>query len=60
MMRRSPPDGARPDQFRRPTMKRHTPKIVRKNVGSEYHGCLRINVLRSGICTTGSRDGPAP
>ncbi len=40
--------GARADQFRRPTMKRHMPKTVRKNVGPGYHGCLRIDVLRSG------------
>ncbi len=35
------------DQFRTPTLKRHNPKTVRKNVGEEYHGCLRIDVRRS-------------
>jgi hypothetical protein len=38
---------AHPSQFRRPTLKRHNPKTVRKNTGSNYHGCLRIDVLRS-------------
>jgi hypothetical protein len=40
--------GASPDQFRRPTLKRHNPKTVRKNVGEGYYGCLRIDVRRSG------------
>jgi hypothetical protein len=34
-------------QFRTPTLKRHNPKTVRKNVGEDYHGCLRIDVHRS-------------
>jgi hypothetical protein len=38
---------ASPDQFRSPTLKRHNPKTVRKNVGEGYHGCLRIAVRRS-------------
>jgi hypothetical protein len=38
---------AHPAQFRRPTLKRHNPKTVRKNTGSDYHGCLRIDVRRS-------------
>ena len=29
-------------------MKRHNPKTVRKNVNETYHGCLRIDVRRSG------------
>ena len=33
-------------QFRRPALKRHNPKTVRKNTGHDYHGCLRIDVLR--------------
>ena len=37
---------AHPTQFRRPTLKRHNPKTVRKNTGGDYHGCLRIDVLR--------------
>jgi DNA-binding CsgD family transcriptional regulator len=35
------------DQFRRPTLKRHNPKTVRKNTGEDYHGCLIIDVRRS-------------
>jgi hypothetical protein len=38
---------ADPAQFRRPTLKRHNPKTLRKNTGSDYHGCLRIDVRRS-------------
>jgi hypothetical protein len=36
------------DQFRTPALKRHNPKTVRKNLGEDYHGCLRIDVRRSG------------
>ncbi len=39
--------GASPGQFRTPALKRHNPKTVRKNVGENYHGCLRIDVYRS-------------
>ena len=39
--------GAAPDQFRRTTLKRHNPKTVRKNVGSNYRGCLRLDVRQS-------------
>jgi len=39
--------GATMDQFATPTLKRHNPKTVRKNVGEAYHGCLRIDVHRS-------------
>jgi len=35
------------DQFATPTLKRHNPKTVRKNVGETYHGCLRIDVRNS-------------
>ncbi|MGP7996298.1 MAG: hypothetical protein ACLPKI_03015 [Streptosporangiaceae bacterium] len=38
---------AAPTQFRRTTLKRHNPRTVRKNVGADYHGCLRIDVLQS-------------
>jgi transcriptional regulator with XRE-family HTH domain len=38
---------AQPAQFRRPLLKRHNPKTVRKNTGDDYHGCLRIDVRRS-------------
>src|SRR5579859_152459 len=34
-------------RFRKPTLKRHNPKTVRKNVGEDYHGCLVVRVLRS-------------
>ncbi len=39
--------GATIDQFATPTLKRHNPKTVRKNVGETYHGCLRIDVHHS-------------
>lgn len=39
--------GLGPEQFRRPTLKPHNPKTVRKNTGADYHGCLVIDVLRS-------------
>jgi hypothetical protein len=39
--------GAQPEQFRSPTLKRHNPKTVRKNVGENYHGCLVVRVRRS-------------
>jgi transcriptional regulator with XRE-family HTH domain len=34
-------------QFGAPTLKRHNPKTVRKNVGEDYHGCLVIRVRQS-------------
>ena len=37
---------AQPAQFRRPTLKRHNPRTVRKNTGDDYHGCLRVDVRR--------------
>jgi hypothetical protein len=40
--------GVSTSQFRSPTLKRHNPKTVRMNVGGNYHGCLRIDVRRSG------------
>ncbi len=33
--------------FARTTLKRHTPRTVRKNVGDDYHGCLVVDVRRS-------------
>jgi len=36
-----------PSQFRRPVLKRHNPKTVRRNVGETYRGCLRVDVRRS-------------
>ena len=39
--------GATIDQFATPTLKRHNPKTVRKNVGETYHGCLRVDVHNS-------------
>jgi len=35
------------DRFERTTFKRHNPKTVRKNVDSDYHGCLGVRVLQS-------------
>src|SRR5262245_33598867 len=40
--------GADTSQFYRPNLKRHNPQTVRLNTGSDYHGCLRIEVRRSG------------
>jgi hypothetical protein len=34
-------------QFRRPTLKRHNPRTVRKNTGQNYRGCLVIKVRQS-------------
>jgi transposase len=34
-------------QFKRPTLKRHNPRTVRKNTGQDYHGCLIIKVRRA-------------
>ena len=39
--------GADQVQFMRSTLKRHNPKTVRKNLGDDYHGCLRISVRQS-------------
>ncbi|HUZ55953.1 MAG TPA: hypothetical protein VMU94_25935 [Streptosporangiaceae bacterium] len=39
---------ADPGQFRPPLLKRHNPRTVRLNTGDTYHGCLRVEVLRSG------------
>jgi DNA-binding CsgD family transcriptional regulator len=41
--------GAIQEQFRKPNLKRHNPKTVRKNSGADYHGCLRIEVRRSSV-----------
>jgi len=38
---------ANAEQFNKPSLKRHNPKTTRKNVGEDYHGCLRIGVHRS-------------
>ncbi len=38
---------ADPAQFRPPTLKKHNPRTVRINTGETYHGCLRVDVLRS-------------
>jgi transposase len=39
--------GLPPEQFRRTVLKRDTGSTARKNRGAEYHGCLRVDVLRS-------------
>jgi len=39
--------GAPAEQFTRPALKRHNPKTNRKNVGNDYHGCLRVSVRQS-------------
>jgi transposase len=40
---------ANSEQFKKPSLKRHNPKTTRKNVGEDYHGCLRIGVHRSSV-----------
>jgi transposase-like protein len=35
------------ERFGRSTLKRHNPATVRRNTGSDYHGCLVITVPRS-------------
>ena len=39
--------GAPRERFARPAIKRHNPKTNRKNVGVDYHGCLRVSIYRS-------------
>jgi hypothetical protein len=39
--------GAHPSQFHKSILKTHNAKTVRKNVGDDYHGCLRIDVMQS-------------
>jgi hypothetical protein len=39
--------GLSAEQFRRPVLKRHNPRTVRKNTGQNYRGCLVIDVRRS-------------
>jgi predicted transcriptional regulator len=41
--------GLEPEQFSRPTLKRHKPITIRKNTGDDYHGCLRVDVRRSAV-----------
>ncbi len=38
---------ADPASFYKAVLKQHNPRTVRKNVGAQYHGCLRIDVLQS-------------
>jgi predicted transcriptional regulator len=38
---------AAPDQFRKTSLKRHNPATIRKNVGGDYRGCLRVDVRQS-------------
>ena len=38
---------ARPESALAVSLKRHNPKTVRKNIGSDYHGCLAVSVRRS-------------
>ncbi len=39
--------GADREQFRATSLKRHNPTTVRRNVGVDYRGCLRIDVRQS-------------
>jgi hypothetical protein len=36
------------EKLARTALKRHKPVTVRRNVGDDYHGCLRVRVARSG------------
>ena len=38
---------AAPDQFRKTSLKRHNPATIRKNVGGDYRGCMRVAVRQS-------------
>jgi transposase len=35
------------DQFTRPNLKHHNPRTTRKNIGTDYRGCLQVRVLKS-------------
>jgi hypothetical protein len=39
--------GGTPDQFLRPVIKRHAPRLSRQGDGGGYHGCLRVSVTKS-------------
>lgn len=39
--------GVPADSFLRPTLKRHNPSTVRKNVDDSYRGCLIVYVPKS-------------
>jgi transcriptional regulator with XRE-family HTH domain len=39
---------ARPEQFRKTSLKPHNPVTTRKNTSDGYHGCLRVDVRQSG------------
>jgi transposase len=39
--------GAAAENFYKAVLKQHNPRTVRANIGPEYHGCLRIDVLQS-------------
>jgi transcriptional regulator with XRE-family HTH domain len=39
--------GADRGSFYKAVLKQHNPRTVRSNIGADYHGCLRIDVLQS-------------
>ena len=39
--------GAALDQFVRPVIKHHTPRRPRPSGNADYHGCLRVSVIKS-------------
>lgn len=39
--------GASTSQFGKSTIKTHNPRTIRKNVGTDYHGCLLVYVRNS-------------
>jgi hypothetical protein len=61
--------GATPAQFLRPVIKRHEPRLSRRDDNTGYHGCLQVSVAKSsglyreisgwahGVMTANRRDG---
>lgn len=41
--------GVEQSRFQRPTIKRHRPRTNRRNITSDYHGCLVVGVCRSRV-----------
>ncbi len=50
--------GADPAQFHKTVLKKHNPRTVRTNVGSDYHGCLVVKSCRARTYTGRSKAGP--
>jgi hypothetical protein len=63
--------GADRASFYKAVLKQHNPQTIRSNIGVDYHGCLRIDVLQSAdlyrriegwvrSATAGALEPPAP